>query len=302
MNFPKLSPRAMGIACVMVSVTIWSGWMVLSSYSVRGSLTAYDITALRFTTAAILLLPLTIKLGLRVGPYGVWGSIWLAAMMGATYNTICIVGFKYAPTSHGSIIQTTVLLLTTLGGVWLLREKLNRLQAVGILLSVIGIACLLLASNEAEPNMWIGHLLFFVGGVMWACYTLSLRHWKADPLQVTAAISFISMVGYLPVYFLFLPSQIGMHNLPEVAFQALYQGVLNSILALLCYNRAVKLLGAGTTSTFLPLIPVIASLLAMPVLGEFPNLLEWSGMTLAAIGVLMATGVATRWLQKKHLA
>lgn len=300
MPLPTLSPRATGIACVMVSVLVWSGWMVLSSYGVRGSLTAYDITALRFTTAAVLLFPLMLKKGLRIGPYGRWGSLWLALLMGATYNTICIIGFKHAPTSHGSIIQTTVLLLTTLGAVWLLREKLNRIQSFGILLSVIGIACLLEASNADAPDMWLGHLLFFIGGAMWAIYTLSVRKWHADPLQVTAAVCCISALMYMPVYLLFLPSQLSMANLPEAAFQALYQGVLNSILALICYNRAVKYLGAGTSSAFLPLIPVIASLMAMPVLGEYPSLLEWSGMALAGVGVLMATGVAGRLLKNKR--
>lgn len=293
------APRMIGIACSLFAVLVWSGWMVLSSYSVRGSLTAYDITALRFGTAAVLLLPVVWRKGLRIGPYGIWGAVWLTLLMGAMYNTLCIIGFKFAPTSHGSIIQTTVLLLTTLGGMYLLRERLSRLQAVGILLSVVGIACLLVASNASMPQMWIGHTLFFIGGVMWACYTLTLRKWAADPLQVAGAVSFLSAAMFLPVYFLYLPSTLGMHNLGEAGFQALYQGVINSIFALVCYNHAVKLLGAGTTSAFLPLIPVIASLMAMPVLGELPTLLEWSGIALAALGVLMATGVIGRMLKKK---
>lgn len=298
----RFSPRTEGIACSLVAVFVWSGWMVLSSYGVRGSLTAYDITALRFGTAALLLLPVVFRKGLRIGPYGIWGAVWLTALMGSTYNTLCIIGFKYAPTSHGSIIQTTVLLLTTIGGMFLLREKLTRMQCVGILLSVIGIACLLDASNVSMPEMWIGHLLFFIGGVMWACYTLTLRTWSADPLQVAGAVSLLSAVSFLPVYFLFLPSNIGMHNLGEAAFQAMYQGILNSIFALICYNRAVALIGAAGTSAFLPLIPVLAALMAMPILGERPTWMEWSGIGLAAIGVLMATGLIGRIIGKTRAA
>lgn len=274
--------------------------MASSSYGVRGSLTAYDITALRFGTAALLLLPLCIRKGLRIGPYGIWGAVWLTLLMGAAYNTICIIGFKYAPTSHGSIIQTTVLLLTTIGGMFMLRERLTPLQAFGILLSVIGIACLLEADNSAMPDMWIGHALFFLGGAMWSAYTLSLRKWKADPLQVAGALSVISAVIYLPIYFLFLPKNISLDTWQPAIFHALYQGVLNSIFALICYNRAVTLLGAANSSVFLPLIPVLASLMAIPLLGEIPTWLEWAGMGLAGVGVLLATGVLGRMLTQKR--
>jgi drug/metabolite transporter (DMT)-like permease len=39
--------------------------------------------------------------------------------------------------------------------------------------------------------------------------------------------------------------------------------------------------------------------MAMPILGEFPNGEEWAGMALAATGVLLATGIAVKWLTKK---
>lgn len=131
-----------------------------------------------------------------------------------------------------------------------------------------------------------------------AAYTLTLRTWQADPLQVAAAMSVLSALMFLPVYFLFLPKQIGMDTLPAAAFQAVYQGIINSIFALVCYNRAVKLLGAAASSAFLPLIPVLASLMAIPILGEIPSMLEWTGIGLAAIGVLMATGMIGRILAR----
>ena len=43
--------------------------MVLSTYSVRGSLTAADITALRFGVAGLAFLPYALRKGLKVGPW-----------------------------------------------------------------------------------------------------------------------------------------------------------------------------------------------------------------------------------------
>lgn len=291
-----LSPRQQGIGYVLFAIMVWSGWMVLSSHGVRGSLTAYDITALRFGVAGIILLPVLVKKGFRIGPYGVLGSIFLAAMMGAPYNTIAIIGLKYAPASHAAgIINTMMLTITTIAGVYLLGEKTDALRIGGVALSIGGIACLLVASGPgSSEHVMFGHLMLVAAGAMWAMYTINMRAWKVDPLQATAAVCVLSCLIYLPIYFLFLPSQIGMHNLPEATFQALYQGILNSILALYFYNRGVALLGASTSSAFLPLVPIVSMLLAIPLLDQTPGMLEWAGIGLAAAGVFLSTGILKR--------
>ena len=267
--------------------------MILSRYSVRGTLTAYDITALRFGVAGVCLLPVLLYKGMKLGPYGTKGSFWLAAMMGAPYNTIAIAGMHYSPASHAaSVINTTMLTITTLAGIWLLKERISHARMGGVVLSIAGIACMLYASELVpEPNAWVGSLLFMIAGGMWAMYTLSVRAWHADPLHATAIVCVLSLVVYLPIYLLFIPSHIGMHNLPEVIFQGFYQGFINSILALLCFNRGVRLLGATTTSAFLPLVSIFSTLLAIPLLQEVPGALEWAGIFLASCGVFLATGI-----------
>lgn len=301
---PSESPRLIGILCALFSVMVWSGWMVLSSYSVRGHLNAFDITALRFATAGLCLLPIALRKGIRIGPWGRWGALWLALLMGAAYNCVAIAGMKLAPTSHASIIQTTVLVTSTIGAVFVLRERFTRLQGAGVMLSVVGILSLVFAGSGGHDDpatLWVGHVLFALGGFMWAIYILSVRAWRADPVQATAAVCVVSALYFLPLYIFVLPHQLSWEHWEEAAFQALYQGVINSIFALLCYNRAVQYLGAASTSAFLPLIPVVASLMAMPLLGEYPDLAEWGGMGLAALGVVMATGIAGRLITRKAL-
>ena len=286
-----ISPRLRGIGYVLFAVTVWSGWIILSRYSVRGTLTPYDITALRFGVAGIILLPVVLRRGIAIGPHHKKGGFWLALTMGAPYNTIAIAGMHYAPASHAaSIINTVMLTVTTLFGIGVLKEHTTKSRLAGVGLSITGIGCMLYASGLLpEANAWIGSLLFAIAAVMWAIYTLSIRAWHADPLHATAIVCTLSMLIYLPIYLLFIPSHIGMHNLPEVAFQAFYQGFVNSILALLCFNRGVRLLGASAASAFLPLVSIFSTLLAIPLLQETPNILEWAGIFLASCGVFLAT-------------
>lgn len=294
-------PRLTGIACVLFSVLVWSGWMVFSSHGVRGTLSPYDLTALRFGTAGLIMLPVLLRKGFRLGPWGIFGGIFLASLMGATYNTLTIYGMRFAPVSHMGLINTGMLIMTTLGGILLLKEKTSALRMLGIVISLSGIGCLL-AANPASPmagNIHIGHAAFFIGGSMWAAYALFVKHWKLDALHVTAAVCVWSAILFMPLYIFLLPHNISPENMNEAIFQALYQGIVNSILALLCYNRAIKLLGATTSSAFLPLIPVLATLEAIPYLGETPIPLEWLGIALASGGVLLSTGIVSRWLGKE---
>lgn len=292
--------RMVGILSILFAVLVWVGWTVSSSYSVRAGLTAYDLTALRFGTAGLVMLPIALRKGLRIGPWGIWGGLALAATMGATYNTITVTGMRFAPTSHASgIIINTMLVLTTAGAVLFLKERTTKLRLCGIAISLAGIGCLLYAQGNGSSTpdeLLLGHGLFLLGGMIWAFHALFIKAWKADPIHVTAVVCVISAVLYMPVYYLFLPSGIGRHNYTEAAAQAVYQGIINSVCATFCFNRAIRLIGASTTSAFLPLIPVLSTLVAIPVMNEVPVQIEWLGLALAGVGVLLATGFLERWI------
>lgn len=275
--------------------------MVVSKHSVHGSLSPFDVTALRFSVSGLILLPIILKKGLKIGRYGIFGSIFLALMMGATYNMLVVFGMRFAPASHAAgIINTTMLICTTLGGVFLLREKTTRLRIAGILVCIIGITCLLEAKGSGDgDSMLKGHMIFMLGGLMWGLYAIAMKAWNADPLHATAAVCCISGIVFMPIYLIFIPSHIGMDNLNEVIFQAIYQGIFTAIIALLCYNRGIMYLGASTSSAFIPLVPVIATLVAIPALGEIPNALEWAGIIIAASGVLLSVGIVDRIIDKR---
>jgi drug/metabolite transporter (DMT)-like permease len=281
-----------GVACVLFSVLIWSGWMVVSRYSMKGSLTAYDIAAIRFGVAGLLLLPVAIKRGLAVGPYGLKGGLLLALLIGAPYTNIAVAGMKYAPASHAStIINCTLLVMTTGIGVLVLREKTTPVRLAGVACSLAGIVCMLAAKDSgANPQQWLGHLLFVASGAMWAIYTLLTRAWKADSTTAAASVCVLSMVGFLPIYFLFIQSHIGPDNWREVAFQGFYQGLLTGVVAFISFNNGIRILGASHAGSFIPLVPVISTVLAIPFLHEVPTSLEWGGVAAVSLGVFLSSG------------
>jgi len=84
----------------------------------------------------------------------------------------------------------------------------------------------------------IGHLLFLSATCMTACYTVAIRHARIDGLHAVAIAAFVSLLVYLPVYLAFFEN--GLFNVPlaDLAFQALYQGVLTATVSLSLYGPA----------------------------------------------------------------
>jgi drug/metabolite transporter (DMT)-like permease len=64
--------------------------------------------------------------------------------------------------------------------------------------------------------------------------------------------------------------------------------VFPSVLAYLCYNRGVELIGANRSAPFYHLIPVFGSVLAIVFLGERPQLFHFVGYVLVLAGVFIA--------------
>lgn len=289
-----MQPSAVrGFLYVLFSVCVWSGWMVASRFAVKGSLSVADITEIRFFVSGIILLPVVLKRGFAVGTKGVFGGLALTVLLGAPYTYIAVSGMRFAPASHAAtLINGSMLLCATLIGILQLKEPTTRLRLFGVACSLGGILTLLARSDAgASPFEWMGHALFITAGVMWALYAVLVRVWKANPLHTAAVLCVWSLFLYTPFYLIFEPHHIGWENAREVAFQAVYQGLLTAVLALISFNRAISILGASRASSLLPMVPVLASLLAIVFLHEVPPLAEWAGIAAVSVGVLFASGV-----------
>ena len=73
-----------------------------------------------------------------------------------------------------------------------------------------------------------------------------------------------------------------------IVFHGVNQGVLNMVLGLWLWGYAVKLVGAPATGRFPPFIPVIGTVSAIPLLGEWPGPIQWLGVALIVGGLAIA--------------
>jgi drug/metabolite transporter (DMT)-like permease len=72
--------------------------------------------------------------------------------------------------------------------------------------------------------------------------------------------------------------------------QAFYQGVVTATVSLALFGRSIMLLGASKAAAFVALVPVIAALMAIPALGEWPTSIDWLAIGMITAGVYLASG------------
>lgn len=286
-----------GAACALFAISIWAGWMVVTRLDLgHATLTVHDITAIRFATAAVLLLPVLLRHGAVARSVGLGGTALMVAGAGAPYALVAAAGLLYAPAAQaGALIPGVMPLFATALSIAVLGEGVSRDRLMGLALIPAGVL-LLLGSSVLHPEgeRWIGQLLFLSAALMWATYTVTLRRSGLKPLHGAAVVAFWSACFYLPVYLL-APVARGIANADwgSIAAQVVFQGVLTSVVSLVAFNRAVALLGASRAAVFASLVPAMAAVLAVPVLGEIPTTADMAGIALVSFGVLLGSGTVS---------
>ncbi len=279
-----------GLLWAGITVAIFSGWFVVTRHGMARHMHLWDVMALRFGGGALLLLPALLLPGRRL-PAKAWAEgLLLAALWGAPFVYLVALGLQLTSVAHVS--STTPPLMPVFAGLigwWLLREKpgLSKLAGYGAI--ILGIVTLHVSLGQAHG--WPGPegvLVLVVGSLLWAIYTLRFRNSGLSAIQAAALICFWSALLFLPIYLLSGRSQLATVPAGELALQTVYQAGLVSAVAIVTFNRAVTLLGAGAAAAIIALIPVTASLLAIPFLGETPGLVDGAAIAVIAVGVVLA--------------
>lgn len=279
---------AIGLACALSVVVLWSSFHLIARIGVQTSLTPYDLVTLRVGVGGIIMLPVLLRHGL--GHLRLWQAVILALVAGPGFALPAFTGYQFAPAAHGAAILAGALPLFTVPIAWLaLGEHLNIRRLLGLLALFAGVVFLLGDSfSGLADGQWRGDVLFIAGAVDWSIFAVLARAWRVEPVRGTALVAVISLIGYVPLHFAFLPSKFATAPFIDIAGQAVYQGFLSMIISLLLFTRAVGALGASLTTMITAFVPVTAALSALVILGEPLTVLTVVAIVLVTIGIFGA--------------
>jgi len=291
MTRERSAKYAQGALCGLAAVSIWSGNIIVGSLGLRSSLTAWDITAIRFAVAALLLAPLLMRSGLALDRLG-WLGVAALVLGGAPTVLLANAGLHFAPAAHaGALFPGVMPLVTAVLAALILKEAFTHQKRVGFALIMSGIICIVWGTGISfGTSQTIGHALFLGSALAFACYTVALRRAGLSGLHAAAISAVGSALLFLPPYALVAGARMFEAPLSAIGLQALVQGLLTAVVSYIVYGRAVSILGASSGAAFAASCPAMTALMAIPLLGEWPTRVDWLAIVLISIGVYVVSG------------
>ncbi|WP_119352789.1 DMT family transporter [Azohydromonas sediminis] len=301
MSVPS-SPRALaiGAASAVAVLLIWSSFIVVARYGARLTLTPFDVAFVRFVFSGLVGLAVLAVLAPR-GASPLAGLGWrriavLAGTAGIGYCSLAYSAFFFAPAAHGAVLMPGSLpLWTALAALVLLGERLTARRMLGLALIVAGdllVGGASLARAFDGDTTWRGDLMFLAAAMCWGTYTVLCRRWQVGAVAATLAIAVGCLASYVPLYALgaamgWWPSALAAASWTEIGAQALYQGGLAMWVAGVAFTHAVRTFGPVRTTMVTALVPGIAALAAVPLLGEPLGAHALAGLACVTLGLFV---------------
>ncbi|UPK02719.1 DMT family transporter [Bradyrhizobium sp. 170] len=275
----------------LAAVSIWSGWIVVARLGLKTSLTPWDIAALRFGVAGLLLLPYVASKGLALARLG-WIGLAAIVLGGGAPVLFANAGLLFAPAAHaGALFPGVMPLAVALLAAAILQEPFTAAKKIGFVLILLGVFGIAWGTGSAiGSGQSIGHALFLAAAVAWACYTVAMRRARLDGLHAAGIAAVGALFLYMPAYLFVEGASFARASWSDLALQAFVQGLLTAIASLVFYGRAVSILGASSGAAFAALSPAMTAVMAIPILGEWPTATDWIAIIGISAGVYVVSG------------
>jgi drug/metabolite transporter (DMT)-like permease len=227
-----------------------------------------------------------------------WRVLLLLGVLGVgAQNALSYLALNYTTATNGVILNSFIPVMI-IGLSWLLlRQRLARVQVVGVAVSLGGVVTILSHGSLAQLadfRLNVGDILVILSMLLWSLYTVCLR-WRPTELHTLALLFVISCVGTLAVLPLYVweaalgrPAAWTWEALAALA----YVGLFSSFLAYVFWNQGVAQVGANVAGLFVHLMPVFGTALAWLFLGERLQLFHIAGIALILSGIYATSRAA----------
>lgn len=199
-------------------------------------------------------------------------------------------GMQHVSATLGSLIISTIPIVTAVGAWLFLREKIYPLLVVGLIVSFSGVAVMSLGTDDlaATTTGILFLLLAVMAGMLYGLLIRSLTL-KYSALTIVAWQSFFGLIYFVPVFFIndwshFINLQHSTRGLTTIAGMSIFA----SVGAFLLYTGVIRELGVIRANIFTNLIPVFTVILAFLILGDRLNTQSSIGLALTLTGLVIS--------------
>jgi drug/metabolite transporter (DMT)-like permease len=212
-----------------------------------------------------------------------------------TYNALQYLALTTSSPINIALITAAGPIFTLLVGRSFFQASISRAASLGAVVSLVGVAWVLLRGdllNVTRIAFVPGDLFMLLAIALWSLYTWLLR--GRPPEMSGYSVLAMQMLWGLLFAVPMVLAELLWGGYPAIAWSpknygmVLYVALGPALLAYLCYQQAVLRTGSQLPMFFLNLTPIFAALMAVVLLGEFPELYHVIGLVLIVLGIVLA--------------
>ncbi len=289
----RLTTVQKAIFALIIANIIWGAAAPIFKWSLM-STPPFTLAILRFGLATLILLPF-VKNKLQVKPKDFF-SIIVIALTGITINiSFFFLGLEYSDSINAPIIASSAPLFIILFGFIFLKDKLKKRTILGGLTGLLGILGIVIIPGIEHGfdisllgNVFL--VLSMFGSVISAILIKKIIK-RYDPLTITFWSFLIGTLGFLPMFFDEI-QRVGFLPIinEQVILGILFGAILSSVIAYYLHTWALKYMPVEDVGLFIYMDPIIAVIIAYPLLGESPTIYFMIGSILVFLGIFIAEG------------
>ncbi|GGL50910.1 DMT family transporter [Sporolactobacillus putidus] len=281
--------RSTAVVLLILANLFWAGNYICGKY-VIGAMEPIQINFLRWLIAAIILFPLA-----QFIEKPDWKAIWkewkillVLSVLGIIgYNVLLYEALYFTTSLDAALINSVNPAMIAIFAAWLLKEKLSKVNSLGLVVSLIGVLLVLTHGDLLQVFVIkynAGDLFMLMVIISWTFYTLLSKKIKnLPPIGATAVTVTFSLLLMLPF---FIHSNFNWSFTPATTYGILYLALFPSVGSLLFWNIAVPVVGASHAGIFLNLITVFTAIISI-LLGNGIDLFQIVGGLVVILGVYL---------------
>jgi drug/metabolite transporter (DMT)-like permease len=278
------TPRLRADFFLLAAAVIWGTGFVAQRVA-ASSIGAFGFNGLRFTLAALVLLPFALR-GWKKLDAKSWAGVGLLGLLLVAAAAFQQMGLEYTTAANAGFITGlyVVLIPIFLSIIW--RQPPRAILWPAALMAAAGMYLLSTGGRLAPLNQ--GDALELAGAVIWAFHVILMGHLvrSIPPLHLMVGMNLVCGLVSMSTGLIFEPPILPA--LGGVAWAVIYTGLFSIALGFTFQAIGQKEAPAADAAILLSLEALFAAIFGWLLLGELLTGVQWLGCMLMLSGMLLA--------------
>ncbi len=288
-----------GVIAILIANLIWGAAPPIFKY-VLTDIPPFTLGFIRFFVAGLIFLPFIMRNGHALkGKYLfhiILGGIWGISINVAFF----FLGLQLAPSINVHIIGSLAPIVLYILSLVILKANAHPQIIKGMVISLLGAFIIVFApilqaeithdTSYSIPSQIMGNAFFIfsmLGAVFMVIHTKKVVQ-KVDPLSITGIQFLVGAISFFPLMLNELKTW-SFSELTGVSWIGILYGIfLSSALAYYFHNYALKRIPAQQIGIYGYIMPVVAVIVAIPLLKEYPDVFFIVGAAFVFLGMFIS--------------